>query len=297
MKNPCDSDIVRPWLSFDFRSIAAAAAVLCACVVLGPVMATAQEVGHVVATEGRAEIVRGQAVTALRAGATVQKGDELRTGRPGRVRILFADQTVLTISEDSTVTINEQIFDPERQQARGAVGLVRGKLSSLVSAYYNWSGSSYEVKTPTAVAGVRGTEFTVTYDEVAETTEVLGFHGAVRVRSIAAPDSPGVLVTASEVSRVVRGGEPTAPERVEDRRFRQEIEGLDFFGGGVSYPVTLPDSLRSGASVPEPDRAPGVVAAVPVRPEHLDVSTLVGKSPLVFGGTTGQVGVIIDFPR
>lgn len=258
--------------------------------------ATAQEVGQVVAAEGSAEIVRGTVTSPAQAGMVIEKGDELRTGRPGRIRVMFQDQSVVTVSDDSRLTVDEQVFDPDSSSARSNLGLLKGKVSSIVSAYYNWSGSRYEVKTPTAVAGVRGTEFAVVYDDNLDTTEVLGFSGVVRVHSLADLEGPGVLVTARQVSTIGRGRQPSKPYQVEDLRFRQELEGLDFFGAGVGYHLALPDPLRAG-NVPAPDRAPVAAVDAPPRPGNPDVSTLVGKSPLVFGKNTGQVGVIIDFPK
>ncbi len=262
----------------------------------GSGVAAAQEVGQVVAAEGTAEIVRGAVASPAQAGAAIAKGDELRTGRPGRIRVMFQDQSVVTVSDDSRLTVDEQVFDPDRSKAQSNLGLLKGKVSSIVSAYYNWSGSKYEVKTPTAVAGVRGTEFAVVYDDSVETTQVLGFSGEVRVHSLADLEGPGVIVTARQVSTIGRGRQPSKPQQIEDRRFRQELEGLDFFGAGVGYHLALPDTLRAG-NVPAPDRAPVAGVNAPPRPGHPDVSTLVGKSPLVFGKNTGQVGVIIHFPK
>lgn len=256
----------------------------------------AQDVGQIIATEGAAEIVRGTTVSAALSGAAVQKGDELRTGNPGRMRVLFQDQSVVTVAEDSRVTVNEQIFDPARNAAQSTLGLLKGKVSSIVSAYYNWSGAKYEVKTPTAVAGVRGTEFVVVYDEDTDATDVLGLSGEVRVNSLADPEGPGVLVTANQMSKIPRGRQPSKPQQMEDMRFRQELEGLDFLGAVGGYQIALPDPLRTG-SVPLADRAPSGAVDALDRPTHTDVSTLVGKSPLVFGKNTGQVGVVIDFPK
>ena len=265
--------------------------------IAGATSVAAQEVGQVVAFEGSAEIVRAGATLAVQPGTPIQKKDEVRTGKPGRVRIVFQDQSVVTVADDSRLTIDEQVFDPATNSAQSAVGLLKGKVSSIVSAYYNWSGAKYEVKTPTAVAGVRGTEFVVTYDETADATEVLGFSGEVRVHSLANLEGPGVLVTANQMSKVARGRSPSHPQQIEDQRFRQELDGLDFFGAGLGYHLTLPDPLHAGTSVLAPDRAPAN-AVDPLHPAaNPDVSNLVGKSPLVFGSNTGQVGVSINFPK
>src|SRR5262249_31901961 len=125
--------------------------------------ARAQEVGTVAAVDGSAEIGRGGNWTTAAVGNPVHIGDELRTGRPGRLRVVFQDDSVLSVSDDSRVVVNEQMFDARKGTARALFNLLRGKITSVVSDYYHQPGAAYEVKTATAVAGVRGTEFAVEY--------------------------------------------------------------------------------------------------------------------------------------
>jgi hypothetical protein len=275
------------------RSLALVAGML----LLAAQVALAQEVGTIAAAEGQGDIGRGGNWTAATTGAAVYLGDQLRTGHPGHLRVVFQDDSVVTISDDSVVTIDKQLFDPDHGKAESLLGLLQGKLSTLVGEYYHRPGAVYEVKTPTAVGGVRGTEFAVSFDPDSEVTEVIGISGHVVVHSVIDPTGPGVLLTAREVSTVQPGKLPTAPRRLDDSIFRQQLEGIDFIGlsGGGSL-TAIAHGLQAGATVPPPDRAgsasgPPAVEHSPSQMEARDASDLVGQSPPVIESMKGQLGI------
>ena len=261
--------------------------------------AFAQEVGTVAAIEGTAEIGRQEVWTAAVIGAAVHQGDVLRTGSPGRLRVVFQDDSVLSLTEDSRVVVDESVFNPSTGKVHSLLGLLQGQVSALVSEYYHRSGATYEIKTPTAVAGVRGTEFSVAYYPGQEVTEVVGMRGVVSVRSVVDLTGPGVLLRENEATTVLRGRLPTRPHRMDEAIFQQRLEGIQFIGQGRPESMTTGHAVRTGASVPAPDRAGAVAsrgAPSAQKTRHgRDVGTLVGKSPVIVMRTTGQVG--IPFPR
>src|SRR5262245_32384873 len=118
-------------------------------------VAVAQDVGTVAAVQGTAEIRRGGTAAAAAVGVGVRVGDELRTAE-GKMRVVFQDDSVIDLSERSTVVVDEQVFNPATGEASTLMNLLVGKARALVSHYYGTAGTSYEVRTPTAVAGVRG---------------------------------------------------------------------------------------------------------------------------------------------
>ncbi len=253
--------------------------------------ATAQEVGTVAELDGTVDIGRSGEWTLAAIGAPIEQGDQLRTGKRGRLKIVFQDDSVLSVAEQSLVVVNEQVFDPATRKTVSYFDLVRGKLNSIVSDYYGRPGTSYEVKTPTAVAGVRGTEFSVSYDPEDAVTEVLGFSGQVQVRSLLDPSGPGVIITANEATTVTKGQLPTTPRRYNEKFFRQHLEGFSFIGGGRFESAAASHPLVAGSSVPRPDCAPAVLPNVGVTGGGHDASTLVGQSPPVVKAVTGQLGI------
>ncbi len=232
--------------------------------------AWAQEVGTIASLEGTAQIGRGGTWTGAAIGGVVQQGDELLTAHPGRLRVVFQDDSVLTISDGSRVVVDEQVFNPHQGQTRSVLRLLAGRISALVSEYYHEPGAAYEVRTATAVAGVRGTEFVVKYDALSDVTEVAGVSGRAEVFSLLDRTHHGVFVTAHEVTTVPAGQFPAPPKRLSDDLFRQYLEGIDFIGRGGTESLTVNHPLLSGATVPKADQA----AAIPPHPKSQVVDVL-----------------------
>jgi hypothetical protein len=270
-----------------------------AIIMLSARLLRAQEVGTIASLEGQAEVGHDGAWQAASIGAAIHERDELRTGTPGRLRIVFQDDSVVTVSDNSHIVIDEQVFDPNRGVARSLIELLRGKLSSLVGEYSHGTGSKYEVKTPTAVCGVRGTEFVITYNADTDVTEVVGLSGQVEVHSVFDPTGPGVLVTMHETTTVLHNRPPTPPRRAEDTMFRQRLEGIQFVGGGKTESLLSGNPLRAGTSVTSSERAPAGVAGANAPGQspnqHHDASNLLGGAPSIIKATTGQVGIV--FPH
>ncbi len=261
-------------------------------------VASAQEVGTIASLDGTADIGRGGTWTTAAIGSPINLGDQVRTGTPGHVSIVFQDDSVVSVTEGSQLVIDQQVFNPNRGVVHSLIELLRGKLNAVVGDYYHQPGTAFEVRTATAVAGVRGTEFSMSYDPIEELTQVTGVSGLVQVHSLADPTGPGVLIHASEVTTVIQGQLPTAPRRLEETMFRQHIEGIQFFGTGRAESLASGNAVRAGNTVPPSERAPGtgIVAHVPSQgsnDSHHDASNLVGQPP----ASINFKGLAIAFPR
>jgi hypothetical protein len=128
-------------------------------------VAHAQVVGKVEKIEGAPEVLRSGTSQWVPIGPTepVSVGDQLRTREGSKIAIRLNDDSVLTLAEKTVMAIDEQTLKPSGQNT-SVFSLLLGKLRAVVADQYKKPGSRFEVHTPTAVAGVRGTEF------VAETT-------------------------------------------------------------------------------------------------------------------------------
>lgn len=105
---------------------------------------------------------------AARAGQALMPGTRVRTGASGAAELLFNDGTRAQLRANSSMMLSGT---KRVESKKSAVVLFFGRLWSKV-AKANTGETSYEVNTPNAVAGVRGTEF--------ETA--VGDDGTVRVR-------------------------------------------------------------------------------------------------------------------
>jgi hypothetical protein len=261
--------------------------------------AHAQEVGVVAAMEPPAEIGRAGNWLAASLGTTIQQGDTLRTGEGGRLKVIFADESVLSLAAGSELLVDETVYDAGGGRVRSAIDLLRGKVRALVNEN---AGDVFELGTPTAVAGVRGTDFIAVYDESAARTDVVGVTGAIGVRSKLGVVAPEVTVRSQYITRVERGKLPTKPEKLDDVLFRQYLDGFEFIGAGRPESLAFGQPLLGGDEVPPDDRLgvpqPAVPGAEPFEqlpPDNPfdvpDVSTLVDQPPAAVSGGPGELGV------
>jgi len=257
--------------------------------------AAAEDVGTVASVRGTAEIGRGGTQTAAVVGATVQLGDELRTGADGQLRVVFRDDSVIDLTESSSLVVDHQVFDPATSRFSSLMRLVQGKARALVGKYYGTPGASYEVQTPTAVAGVRGTSFLVAYNPDLDATEVIGIHGRVHVRSLDERIGDSVYVTTREMTTVYREEAPTAPEELEERLFHHEVEGLEILAIGSVGNLAATSALSGGANAPTTEHAPttGGRPGQLGRDQLRNAGDVVGQPLNVVDATRGSLGVPI----
>ena len=266
-------------------------------------VARAQEVGTIASLEGSGEIGRDGLWTAAAMGAAIHEKDELRTSRPGRMRVVFQDDSVVTLADDSDLVVDEQVFNPSEGKARSLMEVLRGKVETLVGEYYEKASTTAEVKTRNAVAGVRGTDFVTTYDDSNDTTAIVGISGHVEVHGARDLAGHGVSVTAREITTVVRTGFPTPTRRLDDAQFRQYLEGLEFTGAGQPESLLVNDPVLAGTNVPSPDRAGALppppyalsTIAPPVSHEQAqhghDAASLLQQPPAAVESASGKLRI------
>ncbi|MFN8644081.1 MAG: FecR family protein [Candidatus Binatia bacterium] len=257
-------------------------------------VAAAEDVGTVASLRGQAEIGRGGAFTPAAVGAAVQLGDQLRTGADGQLRVVFRDDSVIDLAAGSSMKVDTQVFDPGASRFTSLLSLAAGKARAIVSKAYGAPGASYEVQTPTAVAGVRGTEFLIEYDAKRDATDVIGIEGRVMVRTLAERLNDTVYITAAQGTTVVRGMAPTAPEAVDPEYLRHESDALQPLAtGGVGAAGAAAAGAAGANNVPPPDRAPssGGLAGQVGRDELRNSGDVAGQPPGVVGAGRGQLSV------
>lgn len=121
-------------------------------------------IGIVVVASGATMVMRQGKSYQAKIGFKVYEKDYLETGADGKIKIKFKDDNVINLVPNSKLTIEELQFDPAKENKKTILNLIYGKVRSSVKQSYNGE-SYYEVKTKTAVAGVRGTDFVVSYSE------------------------------------------------------------------------------------------------------------------------------------
>lgn len=227
--------------------------------------AMADDAGRIVSLEGTVEIGRAGVFQAAAVGSAIASGDTVRTGTPGRARILFVDDSVVNLGDGTTLVIDETVFNADQGTASTLMHLLGGKVRALVSDYYSAGKGSYQIETTTAVSGVRGTEFVMAYESKSQLTEVLGLGGIVAVHSTMDRVNRGVLVHASEITEVAKGKFPTPPRQItsDDERYKRLMSGLDLPGSGMPETLLQEEPAFGAPQVPTEDTADGTLAELP----------------------------------
>jgi hypothetical protein len=123
---------------------------------------TASVVGVVKLIQGTVSIVHPDGKkTVIADGAEVAEGDTIESSTASAALVRFDGGNRLHVHPDTKVRVQEynHMADPEARKA--LLELIRGKIRNQVEQKYNGKTSSYRVRTPAVVAGVRGTDFIV----------------------------------------------------------------------------------------------------------------------------------------
>jgi hypothetical protein len=157
-----------------------------------------QESARVVATSGPAERAFGTGpYTPLVVGMMLGEGDHVRTGHQGFATLELVDGSHVTVSQDGMVDIGKLRQTVLTGATDRVIRLQHGEVDSEVT-HATKKDDRFQVRSPSVVAGVRGTQFRVNYDRDEQQTAVEVLEGAVGVdpASSAAPP-PGVPLQAS----------------------------------------------------------------------------------------------------
>ena len=182
-----------------------------AVLLFAPDGARADAIGDVVSVVPQANYQRGGAVQELSINDLLEQNDRVITTGEGSAYIHFIDDTVLTVGANSEVILDKFVFDGGK--ARSAViEITRGTLRFVTGTSDH---SAYQLKTPVATIGVRGTTVDVGYENdrmIYNTVEGLGIvchtsAGCQEVRAGAAPLAINrggfARATAAEAARML----------------------------------------------------------------------------------------------
>ncbi|MZH02483.1 MAG: FecR domain-containing protein [Nitrospinae bacterium] len=105
----------------------------------------------------------------IKLASPVFMNDRIKTKPESKATFTFDDKSSLTLGENASVNIKKHIYDPEKDLRKTVVKVALGTVRFVVTKG-KAKGSAFEVLTPTAVAGVRGTEFVVSVDKSGKTS-------------------------------------------------------------------------------------------------------------------------------
>jgi ferric-dicitrate binding protein FerR (iron transport regulator) len=182
-------------------------------------LAFAQEVaGLITATRGSAQLIRGAQSLTIAVGTAVNVGYKITTAPKAEVTLTLRDGSILTLGESGTMTVDHMVGTAAA--APSVIGLLGGHLRSVVAAALRGTIRSFEIHTPNAIAGVRGTKFDTAFIEgtpcpgfpkCLRYTEVGVSEGIVEVSNPTNPSAAPVTVKAGYATTVPCEEAPSSP--------------------------------------------------------------------------------------
>ena len=132
----------------------------------------AAKIGVASAVKNRVEGSTGGGARPLSAGSSVFAREVVRTGDESAAQLLFLDETSLSIGPQSEVTLDRFVFDPNRGTGNVVINLGKGALRFATGSQ---RPGNYQIRTPVATIGVRGTLFDVyaTKDKIGQWIVIL----------------------------------------------------------------------------------------------------------------------------
>lgn len=144
----------------------------------GGLLAQNKALALVVQIKGKSEIVRGGKTIPAKVNELIQKGDLLRTHKDASVSVQLSSGAMFKMAADTEVMLADLVRD--NTGFRVKLDVRRGSLANKIDQM--GGKDNYTVQAPTAVAGVRGTEFLVEINEAVNQATVLVNDGSVAVQ-------------------------------------------------------------------------------------------------------------------
>ena len=123
------------------------------------------DVGQIKVAKGQVTVERQGQVLPGQVGLALEPADVVKTGADGSVGITMRDNALLSAGPNSILSLQRFEFDPTTSAGRFDAHLQRGTLAVVSGRIAKQSPQAMTVRTPSAVLGVRGTEFVVAVHE------------------------------------------------------------------------------------------------------------------------------------
>lgn len=228
----------------------------------------ATKVGVLTEVRGTVEIVHDGEVSfkPARQYEEVFEKDKIRTGPGGRAKILYEDESMTILAENSAIEVRQYELTSDKKRKQSVIGLLQGKLRFIVTKYLSKESSNFRVQTPTAVLGVRGSDSVAMLD--GDTTKAYHLFGDLEITNsvtgeklviksgqwaIVFPDGRVTTGTIGpeELKEILGFFSRLSPE--EQKRYADELE-KELQQEGIQVILPLPDREPEPFRKPPPQR-------------------------------------------
>ncbi|OGW32559.1 MAG: hypothetical protein A2X59_06070 [Nitrospirae bacterium GWC2_42_7] len=189
-------------------------------IVMASLAMTTDKIGEVNAVKGKAGIMRADKKLTAGVKDSVLLTDIVETEKSSRMKILFIDDSLLNLGENSKISIKEYVLGDEKKRGQSIFALLDGRVRAVVGK------NKLEIHTPTAVAAARGTILFVWNTSPSESCLAL-------LKGTADASNKNISVQGTEsvkegnMSCVAEGMPPSKQEPIPPDLLRELIESTE----------------------------------------------------------------------
>ena len=163
------------------RKIVTVAALITVLTLLFTIMAYGMPMAEITFIQGKSFVgtTKDGPWRALTKGMSVTQGQLIKTSKTGIVEITLPGKSLIRLAPGTLCRLDEAIF-PKQKRSKFIARLFFGKIWARISKAMGVGRGSFDIKTPTAIVGVRGTVYNV-YAALDRSTQVSVYYGLVGV--------------------------------------------------------------------------------------------------------------------
>ena len=128
-------------------------------------------VGNITELNGNGRVVRDIPYDAALSFG-IESFDNVQTSN-GRIGITFLDESQVRLTEHSELIIDEFIYDPDPSKSKMSLQFASGTARFITGKLATINKENIFIETPSATVGIRGTDFTITIDELGRSLIIL----------------------------------------------------------------------------------------------------------------------------
>lgn len=181
--------------------------------------------GEVSVAKGDVKIenVKTKASTVAAKGTKVCQGDAIVAGPQSRAKIVMEDGNELNVSPESRIVLEQYEYKPADNKKKVMLNVLYGKVRAATKEENMYGdkaadgqANAFQVKTKSAVAGVRGTDFLTSFNRMNSKSEIVTFKGRVDVGTLGANGTilNPVSVGPNQKTEALPGAPPAPPKSV-----------------------------------------------------------------------------------
>lgn len=200
-------------------------------------------IGTISLVEGKATILRNGQTLGANMGDKIENKDVISTQVNSKIKITFIDNTIVTIGKESSLNIEEYIFNTSTKEAKTELNVLKGAFHTITGEIGKVNPDKFKLKTKSASIGIRGTEF------YGDENRIVCTQGRIIVLS----NSVSVDVPSGNYINIFPNQRPSVPLPLENSTLDNIIErlntnnqssnnGVDNFNNVPSSPLALEGS-------------------------------------------------------